>query len=164
MDTVTVDLFLSHRCMRIDIPLRGFTRVSDVLNNTPSNFLAGSLRGVSDLPEPMPFAEHSPARDMVVRLADVLLARPVASAPGSSSSAERRDRILQRVVLELGDWRLTGSLHLIDSVRWTDYATAMNDRFLAVTDATVQLPYNSASLESPFLLVNGARISALYEC
>ncbi|MBV8717384.1 MAG: hypothetical protein JO020_17040 [Chloroflexi bacterium] len=166
MDTANVDLFLSTRRLRAEIPLRGFSRLSDVLNNTPGDFLAGTLRGISDVRFSVkPLADGSVERDLVVRIQDVLMVQPLdppTVSPGST--AERRDRILQRMVLELGDWRLEGSLHLVDCVRWVDFATANNERFLAMTQATVAMPGAEASFESSLVLVNGARVSALYEC
>ncbi len=164
MDTATVDLFLSNRRLRAEIPMRGFKRLSDVLNNTPGHFLSGLLRGVGEVGVIDRPPLETEDRNLVVRLADVLFVQPLDEAqPPSSPGAERRDRIAQRMALELGDWRLKGSLHLVDRVRWVDYATAMNDCFLAVTQASITIPVVRTLLESPFLLVNGARLSALYE-
>jgi hypothetical protein len=163
--TSTADLYLTNCCLRAEIPMRAFTRLSDVLNNIPGMFLHGALLGIGDTNSAAPLAADGQERDFVVRLQDVLFVCPLAdSASGSAqSSAERRDRLQQRMVLQLDGWRISGSLHLVDHVRWVDFATSANSRFIAVTEAAVSPPGGAQPVNCSFLLVNGARLSALYE-
>ena len=67
------------------------------------------------------------------------------------------------MVLQVDGWRISGNLHLVDQVRWVDFATSANTRFIAVTEALVWPPSGAEPIECSFLLVNGARLSALYE-
>jgi hypothetical protein len=163
-DSATVDLYLATRRLRAEIPMRGFTRLSDVLNNTAGRFLSGKLRGLTHTDQHAGELTMTAERDLTVRVDDVLFVQPIAAtAQFASSPAEKRDRITQRMIIELGNFCLEGRLHLVDSVRWVDYATAMNDRFLAVTDASVWSTDDGPPIETKFVLVNGARLTALYE-
>jgi hypothetical protein len=51
----------------------------------------------------------------------------------------------------------------VDRVRWVDFMATTSNRFLAVTDATISPPGSDRPVRCPFLLVNGERVSALYE-
>jgi hypothetical protein len=160
--TSPVDLYLRNGSIRAALPMLAFTRLSDVLNNIPGLFMHGFL-----LEDNANGGASAPEREFVVRLQDVLFVSPLQTSSSNPShlpsSAERRDRLQQHIVLEVDGWRVSGSLHLVDHIRWVDFATSMNTRFIAVTDATVRPPGGAAPIDCPFLLVNGARLSALYE-
>jgi hypothetical protein len=162
--TRPADLYLTNCRIRAEIPMLAFSRLSDVLNNIPGLFLHGELIGIDAIDGALAPPDE---RNFVVRLHDVLFVCPLgAAAVGPSpatSTAERRDRLQQSMVVQLDGWRISGSLHLVDHIRWVDFATAANTRFIAVTNATIFPPGAAAPFECPFLLVNGARMSALYE-
>ena len=163
--TTTVDLYLANSRLRAELPTRGFSRLSDVLNNLPSAFINGTLLYVTDPTSGgEPVAERQ-ARNLVVRLQDVLFVRPLeeTSEAPTAPTVERRDRLQQRMVVQLDDWRIIGNLHLVDQVRWLEFVTAANSRFVPMTQAAVLPPAHGVPIECPFLLVNGARLSAIYE-
>jgi hypothetical protein len=135
----------------------GFSRLTDLLNNTQGGFLQGALLAPKA-------SDPDSQRELVVRLQDVLMVRPVEDQPALHvASSERRDRLPQRMVMDLDEWRVVGNLHLVDRVRWVDFIAGMSQRFLPVTDAEVLAPGSEHPLEYPFVLINGARVSALYE-
>jgi hypothetical protein len=163
--TTTVDLYLTNSRLRAEIPMLAFTRLSDVLNNIPGMFLHAALLGTGDASSGGALAADGLKRDFVVRLQDLLFVCPLTDGTSGPppSSAERRDRLQQRMVLQLDGWRISGSLHLVDHVRWVDFATSVNTRFIAVTEAVIGPPGGAEPIGCPFLLVNGARLSAIYE-
>lgn len=165
MNSALVDLQLLRGQVRAEVPMSGFSRISDVLNNLPGGYLSGVLRGLDGAPDGSgPAQVVHQRRELVVRLRDVLLVRPVDERPGSpAGEAERRDRLEQRMVLDLAGWRVAGAVHLVDRVRWVDFMATTSSRFLAVTGATISPPEPAQAVRCPFLLVNGARVSALYE-
>jgi hypothetical protein len=63
----------------------------------------------------------------------------------------------------LDDWQVTGDVHLVDRIPWLDYADAMRSRFVSVSNVSVRFVGIAETLECDYLLINGARISALYE-
>jgi hypothetical protein len=151
-----VDLYLAHGRIRAEIPMQGFTRLSDLFNNAPGEFIAATMRMASSGGEVR--------RDLVVRLRDVRLVRPIDEGRGASSpAAARRDRLPARVVIDLDDWQVTGDVHLVDRIPWLDFAVASRSRFISVSDASVRFVGVPEPLECEYLLVNGSRISALYE-
>lgn len=163
--TTTVDLYLANSRLRAELPSRGFGRLSDVLNNLPSAFINGTLLQVSEPTESGEPTVERQARNLVVRLQDVLFVRPLdeTSEAPTAATAERRDRLQQRMVVQLDDWRIIGNLHLVDQVRWLEFVTAANSRFVPMTQVAVLPPGHGESIECPFVLVNGARLSAIYE-
>ncbi len=66
-------------------------------------------------------------------------------------------------MLDPDDWQVTGHIHLVNRIPWLDFATAIRNRFISVNNASVRFVGVAEPLECPYLLVNGARISALYE-
>jgi hypothetical protein len=102
-------------------------------------------------------------RDLVVRLSDVRLVRPIDETPRTVSLGAQRERLPARVVIDMDDWQVTGDLHLVDRVPWLDFVTGVRNRFISVSNASVRFVGVADPLECPYLLVNGARISALYE-
>ena len=155
MNTVALDIYLARGHLRASVNMQHFSRVSDLFNNTPGQFLNVIINAVGDRPVE--------SRASVIRLRDVLFVRPVEMQAPGGSDAEHRDRLAQRMVLELGGWRLVGDVHLVDSVRWIDFMTSMNDRFIPLTRSVVFAPNSGEAVETGFALVNGQRISALYE-
>jgi hypothetical protein len=139
--------------------MQGFTRLSDVFNNAPGEFIGAKMRlaaaGRPDLSiEP---------RDLVVRLRDLRLVRPIEEARTTPILSARRERIPARVVMDLDDWQVTGDVHLVDRVPWLDFMVAQRNRFLSVSNVSVRFVGVAEPLECEYLLVNGARVSALQE-
>ena len=156
--TSVVDLYLARGRLRAEIPMQGFSRLSDLFNNAPGEFV-GAYTHMASTSAPSGVVR----RELVVRLRDVRLVRPVEEERLSVTLANLRDRVPARVVLDLDDWQVTGDVHLVDRVRWLDFATGASQRFISVSNASVRFVGVAEPLECEYLLVNGARISALYE-
>ena len=155
-NVAVIDLYLSHGRIRAEIPLQGFTRLSDLFNNAPGEFIGATMRMASTGGEVR--------RDLVVRLRDVRLVRPIDEGRGvHMPQAARRERVPARVVIDLDDWQVTGDVQLMDRIPWLDFAVASRNRFISVNNASVRFVGVPEPLECDYLLVNGARISALYE-
>jgi hypothetical protein len=151
--TAVVDLYLARGRLRAEIPMLGFSRLSDLFNNVPGEFVAAYTY----------LAAASARRELVVRLRDVRLVRPVEEEPVAIVLNNLRDRLPARVVLDLDDWQVTGDVHLVDRIPWLEFATGARNRFISVSNASVRFVNVAEPLECHYLLVNGARISALYE-
>jgi hypothetical protein len=151
--TSVVDLYLARGRLRAEIPMLGFARLSDLFNNAPGEFVGAYTY----------LAATSTRRDLVVRLRDVRLVRPIEEHAAPVVLNDLRDRLPARVVLDLDDWQVTGEVHLVDRVPWLDFATGARNRFISVSNASVRFVGVAEPLECQYLLVNGARISALYE-
>jgi hypothetical protein len=67
-----VDLYLARGRLRAELPMQGFSRVSDVFNNAPTEFIGASMRTASTAGD-----VSVVRRDLVVRLHDVRLVRPI---------------------------------------------------------------------------------------
>jgi hypothetical protein len=158
INVAVVDLYMARGRLRAEIPMHGFSRLSDLFNNAPGEFVAAHTR-LSTVAEDVSVVR----RDLVVRLRDVLLVRPIDERPAAPAGDSHRDRLHARVVMDLDDWQVTGALHLVDRIRWLDFVVGMRNRFITVSDASVRFVGVAEPLECEFLLVNGARISALYE-
>ena len=156
--TVVVDLYLARGRLRADLAMQGFTRVSDVFNNAPGEFIGASMRMAAAA------ADMSVVRrELVVRVRDVRLVRPIEERAGPVQLGVRRERLSARVVIDLDDWQVTGEVHPVDRVPWLDFAMAVRNRFISVSNASVRFVGVAEPLECAYLLVNGARISAIYE-
>jgi hypothetical protein len=153
-----VDLYLARGRLRAEVPMLGFTRISDLFNNAPGEFIGATLRMALA-------ADGAPEvrGDLVVRLRDVRLVRPIEEDSRPIRLDAIREREPARVVIDLDDWQVSGDVHLVDRIPWLDFATAMRNRFISVSNASVRFVRVAEPLNCPFLLVNGARISALYE-
>jgi hypothetical protein len=156
--TAVVDLYLARGRLRAEIPMQGFTRLSDLFNNAPGEFIGAFTHMASTAGE-----RGVVRRELVVRVRDVRLVRPVDEQPSPIELGAHRDRLPARVVLDLDDWQVTGEIHLVDRVRWLDFATGARNRFISVNNASVRFVGVAEPLQSEYLLVNGARVSALYE-
>lgn len=155
-----VDLYMAHGRLRAEIPMQGYSRLSDLFNNSASDFLAAGVRmAAASAASQLTFER----RDLVVRIRDVRLVRPIEERTGFVSAAARRERIPARVVMYLDDWQVTGDVHLVDRIPWLDFVDAMRARFVSVSNASVRFVGVAETLECEYLLVNGARVSALYE-
>ena len=156
--TAVVDLYLARGRLRAEVAMQGYSRLSDLFNNAPGEFIAAHARMAAaggDL--------HVERRELVVRLRDVRLVRPIDERASMYSPGVRRDRLPAHVVLDLDDWQVTGEIHLVDRIPWLDFAVASRNRFITVSNASVRFVGVPEPLECDFLLVNGARISTLYE-
>ncbi|MBV8719315.1 MAG: hypothetical protein JO020_05125 [Chloroflexi bacterium] len=151
--TTVVDLYLARGRLRAEIPMLGFSRLSDLFNNVPGDFVGAYTY----------LAATATRRDLVVRLHDVRLIRPIEEQPPPVILNNLRDRLPARVVLDLDDWQVTGEIHLVDRIPWLEFATGARNRFISVNNASVRFVGVAEPLECQYLLVNGARISALYE-
>jgi hypothetical protein len=160
-----VDLYLAHLRLRAELNMHGFSRLSDLFNNAPGDFLGATMRmaaahpGSNGDPPQMTFER----RELVVRLNEVRLVRPIEENPAVPSPNAWRERLPVRVVLDVDDWQVSGDIYLVDRIRWLDFMTAARNRFISVSNATVRFVGVAEPLECPYLLVNGARVSALYE-
>jgi hypothetical protein len=153
-----VDLYLARGRLRAEVAMQGFSRISDLFNNAPGEFIGASMRMASTAPE-----VSVVRRELVVRLRDVRLVRPIEEQAGPVDLGAHRARISARVVIDLDDWQVTGEVHPVDRIPWLDFAMAVRNRFISVSDASVRFVGVAEPLECQYLLVNGARISALYE-
>jgi hypothetical protein len=153
-----VDLYLARGRLRAEVTMLSFSRLSDRLNNTPGDFIGASMRMASTTSD-----SGSVRRDLVVRLRDVRMVRPIEESSGPASLSARRERVPTRVVIDLDDWQVTGDVHLVDRIPWLDFAAGAQNRFISVSNASVRFVGVADPLECEYLLVNGARISALYE-
>jgi hypothetical protein len=153
-----VDLYMARGRLRAEVSMRGFARLSDLFNNAAGDFMGASLRLAS-----VGGDVRVVRRDLVVRLRDVRLVRPIDERPRPISLDARRERVAARVVMDLDDWQVTGDLHLVDRIRWLDFVTGAANRFISVSRASVRFVDVAEPLECEYLLVNGSRISALYE-
>jgi hypothetical protein len=154
MPTSVVDLYLARGRLRAELPMLGFTRLSDLFNNAPGEFIGAFTH--------MAAASEAVRRSLVVRLRDVRLVRPIEEEQNVVLS-NLRERIQARVVLDLDDWQITGDVHLVDRIPWLDFASGVHNRFISVSNASVRFVGVAEPLDCEYLLVNGARISALYE-
>jgi hypothetical protein len=98
-----------------------------------------------------------------VRLRDIRLVRPIDETAGFSTPTAHRERMPARVVMDLDDWQVTGDVFLMDRIPWLDFMTASRNRFISVSHASVRFVGVAEPLECEYLLVNGARVSALFE-
>jgi hypothetical protein len=156
--SAVVDLYLARGRLRAELAMQGFSRISDLFNNAPGEFIGASMRMASTVGE-----VNVGRRDLVVRLRDVRLVRPIEERLGPGELGARRERVSARVVIDLDDWQVTGEVHPVDRIPWLDFAMAVRNRFISVSDASVRFVGVAEPLECEYLLVNGARISALYE-
>jgi hypothetical protein len=152
-----VDLYLARGRLRAEVAMLGFSRLSDMFNNAPGEFIGASMRMAAAIND-----GGAVRRDVVVRLRDVRLVRPIEEKSGPVRVGAHRDRVVTRVVIDLDDWQVTGEVHLVDRIRWLDFAASMQNRFISVSNAFVRFVGVAEPLECEYMLVNGARISALY--
>jgi hypothetical protein len=153
-----VDLYLARGRLRAEIPMQGFSRLSDLFNSAPGEFVGAFMRMASTTAD-----AGVVRRELAVRLRDVRLVRPIDEGRTLPSLGARRERLQAPVVIDLDDWQVTGSVHLVDRIPWLDFAVASRNRFVSVSNASVRFVGVAEPLECEYLLVNGARISALYE-
>jgi hypothetical protein len=156
--TAVVDLYLARGRLRAELPMQGFSRLSDLFNNAPGEFIGAYTRMASAAA-----GGGIVRRDLVVRLRDVRLVRPIDEDQSPATIGSLRERLPARVVLDLDDWQITGDVHLVDRIPWLDFATGARNRFISVSNASVRFVGLAEPLECEYILVNGARISALYE-
>jgi hypothetical protein len=151
-----VDLYLARGRFRAEVPMLGFGRLSDVFNNAPGEFIGATARVAGT-------ETAVGRRELVVRLRDVRLVRPLDETDGFATPTALRDRVAARVVMDLDEWHVSGEIHLLDRIPWLDFMTASRNRFISVSNASVRSAGVAEPLECPYLLVNGARVSALFE-
>jgi hypothetical protein len=156
--TAVVDFYLARGRLRAEIPMQGFTRLSDLFNNAPGEFVGAFTHMASTVA-----SGDAVRRQLVIRLRDVRLVRPIDEQPPQVVLSAFRERTPARVVLDLDDWQITGEIHLVDRIPWLDFATGAQNRFISVSNASVRFVGVAEPLECEYLLVNGARLSALYE-
>jgi hypothetical protein len=155
-----VDLYMAHGRVRAELAMQGYSRLSDLFNNAPGQFIAAAVRMTAAAPGASLGVER---RELVVRLRDVRLVRPIEERGGLTVPGARRERLSARLVMELDDWQVTGDVYLVDRIPWLDFVQAVQNRFLSVSNASVRFVGVAETLECEYLLVNGARVSALYE-
>jgi hypothetical protein len=161
--TAVVDFYLARGRLRAEIPMQGFTRLSDLFNNAPGEFIGAFTHMAATHIGSSATSGGVVRRELVVRLRDVRLVRPIEEQAAQVVLAALRERTPARVVLDLDDWQITGDIHLVDRIPWLDFATGARNRFVSVSNASVRFVGVAEPLECEYLLVNGARISALYE-
>jgi hypothetical protein len=153
-----VDLYVARGRLRAEIPMLGFSRLSDLFNSAPGEFIGASMRIASTIND-----ARAVRRDLVVRLRDVRLVRPIEEPSAPVWLGAHRSRVAARVVIDLDDWQVTGEVHLVDRIPWLDFAAAVQNRFISVSNPSVRFVGVAEPLQCDYMLVNGARISALYE-
>ncbi len=141
--------------------MQGFNRLSELFNNARGEFIGASMR-MTSVTDDLSLSVVN-RRDLVVRLRDIRLVRPIDEGNGPRWPLTPVGRIPARIVLDLDDWQVTGSVHLVDTIPWLDFAATIQNRFVAVTNASVRFVGVAEPLECEFLLVNGTRVSAVYE-
>ncbi len=78
--------------------MQGFSRLSDLFNNAPGEFIGATMRMASTTGEVR--------RDLVIRLRDVRLVRPIDEGRGAHTpQAAHRQRLPARVVMDLEQQR-----------------------------------------------------------
>lgn len=157
-NVAVLDLYLARGRLRVEVPMQGFSRVSDLFNNAPGEFIGASMSMSSTAGD-----GNVVRREVVVRVHDVRLVRPLHEQVAPAPLGGRLERVSARVVVDLDDWQVSGDVHLVDRVPWLDFATAIRNRFISMTDVSVRFVGVAEPLECEYLLLNGARISALYE-
>src|SRR5207245_1821081 len=90
-----VDLYLARGRLRAEIPMQGFDRISDLFNNASGEFMGAFTHMTS-------IAEHGSVvrRDLVVRLRDVRLVRPIDERTTPVVLSALHERVHARVVLD----------------------------------------------------------------
>jgi hypothetical protein len=154
--TALVDLYLARGRFRAEVPMQGFGRLSDLFNNTPGEFIAATVSMALG-------GTKAERHELVVRLRDIRLVRPIDETAGFATPTAHRERMPARVVMDLDDWQVTGDVFLMDRIPWLDFMTASRNRFISVSHASVRFVGVAEPLECEYLLVNGARVSALFE-
>jgi hypothetical protein len=159
-----VDLYLARGRHRAELNMQGFARLSDLFNNASGEFVGATMRmAAATSIETGPPELTVERRDLVVRLHDIRLVRPIEEHPSVASNSAWRERTPVRVVMDLDDWQVTGDIYLVDRVSWLDFMAATRNRFISVSRASVRFVGVAEPLECSFLLVIGARVSALHE-
>ena len=134
-------------------------RLSDLLNEAPALW----LRDVSVTPYASGVAV-SPGQDgqwQSVDLVDVLLVMPPDHA---SSKGMRLHRRQQRARISIGDFIVTGNLHLPSGVTHQEYRARRPVAFLPVTQATAYSTTDPAwERVAPVLLVNSTRVTDIQD-
>jgi len=144
--------------------MKGFNRVSDLLNNAQPEFLAGAVKLSTGGLAPGFSDEISTASELVIRRSEIRIVHPIQEpVSGTADAGEHRSRLRVNVVCDVGEWQVSGVLYLMDRIAWVDFLSAMRDRFLPFTNARVRSGEDGTGTHHEFILVNAARISALYE-
>lgn len=154
-----LDLYLTRRAIRVSIDVGRFPRTSDMLNNMPGEFLEGFYAPSED--ERAYGLSPNEGTPLAVRLSEICFLVPIVEPP-SPPSAEHRDRFPERIVLEIDDWQMSGTLFLVDKIRWVDFMAGVRNRFLPLRDVVARMGDNPAALDVPFVIVNAARIDVLF--
>src|SRR5206468_2194309 len=106
------DLYLARGRIRAELNMQGFSRLSDLFNNAPGDFIGATMRMAAATPGEAPHLTFE-RRDLVVRLSEVRLVRPIEENPSIPSPNEWRERLPARVVLDVDDWQVTGDIFLV---------------------------------------------------
>jgi len=161
--TVVADLYLARHRVRAEFPTGTFSRLSDFLNSSPGAYLSASAAQISDLLDTGSSDSNMGPRDVVAQLSRVRFINPIDESTLPPSNPQlRRPRIQLPVELEVDSWRIAGLLHLVDRVLWSDFLLGARGRFIPLSRASAQLTGSRSPVVSPFLIINGSRISALY--
>ena len=165
MSTAVVDIYLAGPRIRAEIPMSGFSRVADIFNGLiQDERRAPGMRLRAKLLDVDPQHRAVEAPDLGIWPQDIRLVHPISEPPSSPEAGEeRRDRVAVKVMLYVDAWQFSGTLYLIDRVPWVDFMATTRDQFVPVTNASVRFETEAEPTAYSFLLVNGARISAVYE-
>jgi hypothetical protein len=163
MGMAVADIYLAYRRVRLDIRMGNFDRLSDYLNSAPGAYLSGTSQLISNLEDTSPGAWEPISRDMVAQFSDIRFLDPIHEEDGTEKRPEViRERIPVTVELEVDAWRIIGMIHLMDRVPWSDFLHSARRRFIPLSGAVALLAGSQSRVESDLLLINGARINALY--
>ena len=136
-------------------------RLSDLLNQTSLGFL-----GLADAEGRAPGADAwAPLGAHVSVNKDEILFTYATQGTGPTGMAGMRvEKFPVAVGLYLGDYRLQGSLYLLDRVPWEDLLSGLRERFIPLTDVAIgYLGSDVAPTTVNFVAVNKDRISLLSE-
>ena len=143
---------------RGSLPARGFNRLTDALNSREGEFLQLYHASVSAGAGGEPLWQ---AAEVQLARRDILLIEPVQQVTRPDPEA-RVSKLVTQAGLLVGPLLVTGAVHLLGRVRPVDFLTASRDQFFPVTQVTMRAS-NGESTSTPFVLVNGARLTAFSE-
>jgi hypothetical protein len=163
MGIAVADIYLAFRRVRLEIRTGNFDRLSDFLNSAPGGYLSGTSQLISTLDDTSVGAWEPISRDTVAVLSSIRFLDLL----NEGEVPEKRPELIRRripvvVDLEVDAWRITGLVHLMDRVPWSDFLHSARGRFVPVSRATALLAGSKSPVTSDLLLVNGGRISALH--
>jgi hypothetical protein len=95
---------------------------------------------------------------------EILFGFTAAEADAPKASNLLVEKIPLAVGCYVGDYRIEGTLHVLDRLPWDEFLTGPRDHFLALTDATITSASDDGQLaQVGFLALNRHYVRILYE-